>query len=1590
MQSNVFQDEYDGAIIHGTGEYEGETLYVVRNPEQIKRSDPVTYHPDGTPVALSERFNTDSPDINYSGNVLGREENENKPGDLLSAAVPVYDIQPNGRSAAMNEEQGSLLDAALQPAPAKTEAEKRAERKARDKANRKRRQQEKARLEREAAERRRIEEGLFAEDPSMESMEARTQRSRLTDEAGLRAKELNELIASLTGQFEEPTEKTPNPKDVRRVARRILKNETGATMSEGELAERLDRITRAYRNNEDRSAADEDLLSAAQQLATDIVDSVELSLTEEAGEDPHYAPLIDLLRKTPIKVGPRGRKQLKDAFGSLKEFRAAVGNDSILHIQWVEDDSQSTFEDIGGMINGYLDEDVRQLIDEAFGGTNTIDIAELAEFVQAERMGEHDVKRGFRDIYGDSVYMDEVAEVMASIIGDVAGKGIGNQATYAQRGARAMADVGRDLGRMRELAEAQLESIRGIRDAGNREAEIASKSAFRARQAYKEAYQRGRQENAELAERNARLNAENERLARSETALEERANQYGREARDEEGIRALRASNDLLNRQASMLEWKNDRLNQQMKAKEERFAKSVKRSGEAIAKAQSAELRAEAENERLRRENIRLGTRERTRQERLRKADELFQAGMTARDYYEQDPQAYDHEVARQLNGMRLRNGEDVGGRINTPAFDTILERSNKYRPQRALPTSLNSPVRVFEDVAGRYSSKNTNAENARIYRDRQQLKDAYYEYGNKMMSDETTYVAEKRAAIEQAWTGHGKTTGFDSAAVQLLGEGVCTEDQIRKAVTDGRTMVVNGLDGTFVFRMSGHGRNRTAQLWAFSDSDSTYVYPTVGPFGKRSDKPVKLDGALIVNRDKGITRVTDMNGTVYADIAAGTAKGLNMDAVKATTGALRSYYDEAYDAINRVRVENGYAPIRKAYKYFPHIGRQETGMAGFIQQMKDANLPASINGITETFRPGQAWAAHMQERLGAQTEYDAIRGFDAYVQEAGDQIYRTPVIQRLRQLENGLRRSAGRSDQRNSVFVEWLNKYANAFANKKAAFDREAESIFGRMIYKVTQKGASMFSGASVGGNISSGLSNMVSWMTGAARINPASTLEAAGRQIAQGLGTGYDEAKGYDGFIRKVPYLNRAFGDSESIRVYGEGRSKTLGGKLLYGWFGMVDRFAKESMGRAYYDKCMKQGMSEEQAVKKTDDFLIKNFADRGVGQAAKVFGIKWLKPFSQFQLEVLNQQYHFRDIDADAFEHRLEKVMREYEAEDPTTIDWDQVGKKLYAGRIAGLGAGGEEIVKKMAYLALLSLWGAFTRYALGRDQSWNVVGTGQDIARNIRNLSSKDRNLTGYAKAVGSGLVSAAEDNLPFVSMLNGGRVPMLGGMDTVTAGVRALLPKALGGEREKYDSDTDRWLATGKGALQLIPGGGQLSKTARGLTAVARGGQYNAKGSRLYDPVQQTPANWARGALFGPSAMQPQGYDYETDALTEKKTGAFRELTSPTYGMDPETAYGILGSYGGSTNAEKSLSLAAGIIESGAEDPDGTFDLLSSVLGYQHGEKRGRTGMRSYAEKDYRDRLAALEKDVADGKKTQEQADAEIEKLDPLLEIILGG
>ena len=66
--------------------------------------------------------------------------------------------------------------------------------------------------------------------------------------------------------------------------------------------------------------------------------------------------------------------------------------------------------------------------------------------------------------------------------------------------------------------------------------------------------------------------------------------------------------------------------------------------------------------------------------------------------------------------------------------------------------------------------------------------------------------------------------------------------------------------------------------------------------------------------------------------------------------------------------------------------------------------MPTDIAGITDTFKPGKTWFRNAQRRIGRYTDYNALKGFDAYVRGAADTIFHTEDIQKLRALENVIR----------------------------------------------------------------------------------------------------------------------------------------------------------------------------------------------------------------------------------------------------------------------------------------------------------------------------------------------------------------------------------------------------------------------------------------------------------------------------------------------------------------------------------------------------------------------------------------------------------
>lgn len=932
------------------------------------------------------------------------------------------------------------------------------------------------------------------------------------------------------------------------------------------------------------------------------------------------------------------------------------------------------------------------------------------------------------------------------------------------------------------------------------------------------------------------------------------------------------------------------------------------------------------------------------RQSRLNDAWQLYDDGSNPTEYYASNPNGFDLKTSNLLRGLMLRNGENVGGALSDANMERITDIFSRANKRHAIGLTVSSPVRVFEDVTGWGGS--TAEERAQNVRDGNYLKNTYYEYGNVQAANRETWISEKMRPVIEAIKNNGDYGALESSITQMLGEGIITEDQAKNAVTDGKTMIVEVQDGVFVL----DGKSRL--LYSSDSKTSTEYTEEYRERVKRAikagkgnrvnafmPKPKTTENPLRVTRNGNTVTVKDANGKVVAEVTNGTNP--NMKAVNDAVDALRTFYADAYKEISNVRLENGYAPPGYIENYFPHQSRTYDGIEGFIEALTANDLPTAINGMTGTFSPGQPWNSNLQTRLGTYTEFDAIRGFNRYVNGAGDTIFYTPVIQRLRQLEKAIRTQGANAlteedAKRNSAFVDWLHEYANEWANKKSSFDRGAESIFGREAYSVSQMLTKMVSASAVGGNVSSAMSNIISGLTGYAQIDAKYTVPEIVRTVGQ-LFQLIDKKGQYDGFADKIPFLKRRFSDNEDILIQNMDKLKRKGSKALYAMFSAIDRFAVESVARAKYSECVANGMTDVQAIAATNDMLIKNFSDRGKGQAARVFNVKWLRPVAQFQLEVLNQMNHFRDMDRAEVEAKLADLEREYAG----GIPFDEL-------EVKALSSGGyRKLKKELAYLVLLSLWGIITRGLLGRDQTWNPYGMVKDAVEDIQE---------GGIKQAGEGIMEAVIDNAPFLSVLSGGgRVPIAGNLSYVTN----VLEAVLNGESEKL-TNAD-WI---KGGTAFIPGGGQLRKTLTGIDANAQGGSYTDDGKLRY-PISED--DFWRSAVFGPSAVAPDDYEWGT-ALSKKDTAVYQELVED--GFDQSDLYDTLLNYGGSTNAERALSLLA----NRNDFSDDELDVIAEAVGLNY-----KGSLEQYAEKEANKYLKKKQKELETGDISQESYD-EIENV----------
>ena len=665
--------------------------------------------------------------------------------------------------------------------------------------------------------------------------------------------------------------------------------------------------------------------------------------------------------------------------------------------------------------------------------------------------------------------------------------------------------------------------------------------------------------------------------------------------------------------------------------------------------------------------------------------------------------------------------------------------------------------------------------------------------------------------------------------------------------------------------------------------------------------------------------------------------------------------YNEFYDLINEFLVSHGYDPIGYVKGYAPHMQPEKVqeGTAKFLKLIgidtQVSELPTDIAGRTDSFRPGKQWNPYFLERTKTSNdnvEYDAVGGYESYVNYMANVLYHTDDIMKLREMSKYFRgkyardgisdRIAQAREMRNASleqkigflesadriaegtrlteeqadaaldkyidslfeningmtkygqFVSVLDDYTNKLAGKQTKVDRVFEDKFGRNFLNLGNKLSAIFGQSTILGNLSSALNQTAQIPMLAAEVGAGNVAEAV-RDIA----TGKTKADGWEG---ASDFLTGKRGIDQLTETKGLGKVMDVAAIP----FAAVDDVASRVIVRAKYLQEVKSGATHEEAMRAADEYASRMVGNRIQGAKPMAFEDKnvFSKALTTFQLEVAN-----------AWSHISHDLPMEFQTMAKTQ------GKNVAVKKFAGLA---------MKYLLEAFLFNRLTEWIYGGTPApfdvigyvTGAIGAGEGLSTNQYLLTAADNALEamtgerelGTEKPDGGFDTEAAAKQLGYTAS---GDIPFLSNaLSAVGASDSNMplptIPLKTGADVAKMvvgkDADTRKEAAqklaedAPKELKTWLPMGNQIYKTGKGVEALVRGGAYSGYGDseRLKYPVDTSgPKGLLKGTqmvLFGPNATQDANKFYASGdrSLTVKQTKAYRDIVAS--GADKKTVY----------------------------------------------------------------------------------------------------
>lgn len=676
---------------------------------------------------------------------------------------------------------------------------------------------------------------------------------------------------------------------------------------------------------------------------------------------------------------------------------------------------------------------------------------------------------------------------------------------------------------------------------------------------------------------------------------------------------------------------------------------------------------------------------------------------------------------------------------------------------------------------------------------------------------------------------------------------------------------------------------------------------------------------------------------------------------IEEAAAGYKKAYNEFYDLINEFLVSHGYDPIGYVKGYAPHMQpeKAQEGTAKFLKLIgidtQVSELPTAIAGRTDSFRPGKQWNPYFLERTKTSNdnvEYDAVGGYESYVNYMANVLYHTDDIMKLREMSKyfrgkyardgisdriaqvremhnasleqkiGFLESADRiaegtrltEEQADAAldkyidslfeningmtkygqFVSVLDDYTNKLAGKQTKVDRVFEDKFGRNFLNLGNKLSAIFGQSTIVGNLSSALNQTAQIPMLAAEVGAGNVAEAV-RDIV----TGETKADGWEG---ASDFLTGKRGIDQLTETKGLGKVMDVAAIP----FEAVDDVASRVIVRAKYLQEVKKGATHEEAMRAADEYASRMVGNRIQGAKPMAFEDKnvFSKALTTFQLEVAN-----------AWSHISHDLPMEFQTMAKTQ------GKTAAVKKLCGFVA---------KYLLEAFIFNRLTEWLYGGTPApfdvigyvTGAIGAGEGLSTNKYLLTALDNALeaaTGErelgtekpeqkfdTEAAWDQLRYTASGDLPFIS----NALSMAGASDsnmplpTVPVNTLSDAKTAVFGKDADTRKDAAQKLAEDapKELKTWLPMGNQIYKTGKGVETLVRGGAYSGYGDseRLKYPVDTSgPKGLLKGAqmvLFGPNATQDANEFYASGdrSLTVKQTKAYRDIVAS--GADKKTVY----------------------------------------------------------------------------------------------------